>query len=126
MSVFRTATFGDIKFGKFFTARDIEDIQNLAKRQNYMAYDENLVDFNVLTPILPREFFLMPYFEYTLTAVDRLDNLAYKFYGDPDYWWCIASFNRIIDPFDISDIEMITVPHKSELFHMLIQLRFER
>ena len=25
---------------------------------------------------------------------DRLDNLAYEFYGDPRYWWVIAWFNK--------------------------------
>lgn len=28
-----------------------------------------------------------------------LDSLANKYYGRPDYWWIIADFNRISDPF---------------------------
>ena len=28
-----------------------------------------------------------------------LDGLAFKYYGRPDYYWIIADFNRIQDPF---------------------------
>lgn len=28
-----------------------------------------------------------------------LDSLANKYYGRPDYWWIIADFNQIQDPF---------------------------
>lgn len=30
---------------------------------------------------------------------DSLDSLALKYYNDPTYWWIIAYFNNIIDPF---------------------------
>ena len=30
---------------------------------------------------------------------DSLDSLAEKYYGRPDYYWVIADFNDIIDPF---------------------------
>lgn len=39
---------------------------------------------------------------YVLVHVDQsttLDSLANKYYGRPDYWWIIADFNRISDPF---------------------------
>ena len=124
MSIFKTATFGDIKLGNFLTARDIEEIQELANRQNYLSFDDEMVDMNPLTGILPLDFYLLPYFEYALTAVDRIDNLAYKFYGDPDYWWCIAEYNRILDPTDISDITTLKIPHKAHLFSVLVNIRF--
>lgn len=40
--------------------------------------------------------------EYVLVEVrerDTLDSLALKYYGRPDYYWVIADFNRISDPF---------------------------
>lgn len=39
---------------------------------------------------------------YTLVNVEMnttLDGLAAKYYGRPDYYWIIADFNRIQDPF---------------------------
>lgn len=39
---------------------------------------------------------------YTLVNVSMnttLDGLAFKYYGRPDYYWIIADFNRIQDPF---------------------------
>ena len=36
---------------------------------------------------------------HTLTPFDTLETLALHYYGRPDYFWVIADFNRIIDPF---------------------------
>lgn len=35
----------------------------------------------------------------SINANTTLDFLANKYYGRPDYWWAIADFNRIQDPF---------------------------
>ena len=32
---------------------------------------------------------------YQSKSVDRLDTLAYSFYGDPIYWWVIAAANDL-------------------------------
>ena len=40
-----------------------------------------------------------PYTTIKLNQMDTLDSLALKYYGRPDYFWVIADFNRIIDPF---------------------------
>ena len=32
-------------------------------------------------------------------STTSLDFLSNKYYGRPDYWWIIADFNRIQDPF---------------------------
>lgn len=34
-----------------------------------------------------------------VTVDETLDALANKYYGRPDYWWIIADFNHIQDPF---------------------------
>lgn len=39
------------------------------------------------------------YVAHTVTDKDTLDSLALKYYGRPDYYWIIADFNRIRDPF---------------------------
>lgn len=32
---------------------------------------------------------------------ETLDSLANYYYGRPDYYWVIADFNRIFDPFEV-------------------------
>lgn len=36
---------------------------------------------------------------HTVEETDSLDSLALYYYGRPDYYWVIADFNRIKDPF---------------------------
>lgn len=36
---------------------------------------------------------------HTVQETDSLDSLALYYYGRPDYYWVIADFNRIRDPF---------------------------
>ena len=36
---------------------------------------------------------------HKITQEDTLDSLALKYYNNPTYWWVIAFFNNIPDPF---------------------------
>lgn len=36
---------------------------------------------------------------YKCGVHDTLEKIALNLYGNPQYWWIIADFNRIIDPF---------------------------
>lgn len=49
-------------------------------------------------------------FEHVLQLGERLDTLAHKYYGDPDYWWVIALSNRIQDPFSLVTGRRLRVP----------------
>jgi hypothetical protein len=40
-----------------------------------------------------------PFFMHTLKQEDTLDSLALTYYNNPTYWWVIAYFNKISDPF---------------------------
>ena len=37
------------------------------------------------------------YTTYTPSNYERLDNIAYKFYGSAEYWWIIAKANKIVN-----------------------------
>lgn len=41
---------------------------------------------------------------------DRLDNLAYKYYGDSTLWWIIAKANDIVGKTVLSADEVIRIP----------------
>ena len=36
---------------------------------------------------------------HKITSADTLNTLALKYYNNPTFWWIIASFNDIQDPF---------------------------
>lgn len=40
-----------------------------------------------------------PYLIHKIEAADTLDSLALTYYNNPTYWWVIAYFNKINDPF---------------------------
>jgi hypothetical protein len=56
---------------------------------------------------------------HTLTPSDTLDSLALFYYGRPDYYWIIADFNRIIDPFmKLTDkFKTIKIPSISYIYY---------
>jgi hypothetical protein len=56
-----------------------------------------------------------PYISHKLIASDTLDSLALKYYNNPTYWWAIAYFNKIIDPFKplVSRYTVIKIPNLS-------------
>lgn len=58
-----------------------------------------------------------PYVVVKIKAETTLDYLANKYYGRPDYYWIIADFNSIQDPFiKLSDyFEFIKIPSLSEI-----------
>ena len=40
-----------------------------------------------------------PYVLHKVTQEDTFDSLSLKYYNNPTYWWYIAEFNKILDPF---------------------------
>lgn len=44
--------------------------------------------------------FSTPYLSHKLVPEDTLDSLALDYYNNPTFWWIIASFNKILDPFE--------------------------
>lgn len=57
------------------------------------------------------------YIKHTVSSLDTLDSLAFKYYGRPDLFWFIALFNDINDPFiNLSEVyEYILIPSLSGL-----------
>ena len=40
------------------------------------------------------------YVSHTIRQNDTLDNLSLTYYGRPDYYWIIADYNNIQDPYE--------------------------
>lgn len=52
------------------------------------------------------------YYEHSYIQGERLDQLAYKYYKNSEYWWIIPEFNPQIKDFtNISDGTIIRIPN---------------
>lgn len=93
---------------------------NFAKWSADVDEDQNGFDFFELTeyPDLPEQ---PDDIDYLVKTTDRIDLLAYKFYGDPVLWWVISIANDFeLLPNDLVDGETIRIPSprfvQNELF----------
>ena len=125
MSIYKLATFNDIEFKEFIRGKKIEVRQDILSRHNYLSFSRTLQDYNVLTHIAGTEFYHFPYTSRRLVEGDRIDNIANDAYGDPDFWWILAKFNRIIDPRDISNITEIKIPLETYVMSYLVDKTIE-
>jgi len=50
---------------------------------------------------------LTKYWEHVYKTGERLDDIAFKYYNRPEYWWIIPEYNPVID--DINNIPAGTV-----------------
>lgn len=55
------------------------------------------------------------YHEVQNSEEGRLDIIANKYYGSPEYWWIIAMANDYIDPFYIKAGTLVRIPKFSSL-----------
>ena len=57
------------------------------------------------------------YVAHKVIQTDTLESLALNYYGRPDYYWVIADFNRIQDPFiKLTDkFDIIKIPTLSNI-----------
>lgn len=56
------------------------------------------------------------YIIHKVEIPDTLDSLAYQYYGNPTFYWIIADFNRIHDPFKkLETGTNIKIPSFSEI-----------
>lgn len=48
---------------------------------------------------------------YEVTEIDRIENIAVKFLGNPELWWQIMDINpEILNPFEIPPGTMLRIP----------------
>jgi len=47
---------------------------------------------------------------YEVSGQERLDEIAYRFYGDPSMWRLIARANKIADPLNLQAGQVLWIP----------------
>jgi hypothetical protein len=122
MSLYRKSNYSRIKVDKFLTAPDIVKIQDILTRTRYMDYTSTIHDYNLPKKVFSSDFYSIPYVDYPLVTGDRLQNIAFDYYGDSDYWWLIAKYNKIVDPMDITSFSVLRLPMLAGLSRHLMKL----
>lgn len=77
-------------------------------------------DLTEYPQIIPRNDDL----RYEVSRGDRIDLLAYKFYGNPDLWWVIAIANDMEMPATgLNEGETIRIPTAQRVFNEILQAK---
>ena len=122
MSVYKSARYSVLKIDDFITAPNTVVEQKILNRTLYMDYSDIIFDYNLPKKIMADSFYLIPSFPFLLVSGDRLQNIAFDQYGDSDYWWILAKYNKIVDPMDISGLTTIEIPMTTPLYSYLMDL----
>lgn len=84
-------------------------------------YEYSTIDFvsttanGSLNPIVFYQFSdlgLVSYYQHVYVAGERLDQIAYRYYRSPEYWWIIPEFNpEIVDFINIEPGTVLRIPN---------------
>lgn len=55
------------------------------------------------------------------SEVNRLDNIAYTYYGTPEFIWIIMAVNNILDPFNIKENTVLRILPKNYIEYNLLR-----
>ena len=55
------------------------------------------------------------------SEVNRLDNIAYKYYDTPEFIWILMAVNNIIDPFNIKENTVLRILPKDYIEYNLLR-----
>jgi len=58
---------------------------------------------------------------YTVRENDRIDNLAYKYFGRADLWWVIADYNSLSFPLVLDLGSILRLPSNHHLLMDLLK-----
>ena len=60
-------------------------------------------------------------FYHTVRQGDRIDTIAYKYYGRADLWWVIADYNTLMFPLVLEIGSSLRLPSTKHLFMDLLR-----
>ena len=77
--------------------KQYENISRYASFPYYYHTEDNKYIYGITSQIDKSISFV----SHKVEQKDTLDNLSLTYYGRPDYYWMIADFNNIQDPYEI-------------------------
>lgn len=84
----------DITKGKYYKSYDY------ISRYQPFYYSYNIEDDKYVYSLTSQLSKDVSYAKVSIKQGDTLESLSNKYYGRPDYYWVIADFNSIQDPFE--------------------------
>lgn len=101
-----------------YTDKQTKDYPSLSRYESVPFYYDTLNNkyiYGLCRPLSESSSYTL----HTLVPSDTLDSLALFYYGRPDYYWIIADFNRIVDPFiKLTDkFKTIKIPSISYIYY---------
>ena len=93
-------------------------------RSRFYAFNETLEDFDALDSPFVRDLVeLKSQGSVTISAdlVNGLDLIAEQIYGDDEFWWIIAEFNKLDDPFDLVIGDQLRYPNKQDIEDLMFK-----
>ena len=68
---------------------------------------------NVVTVFRTFPVYSVSFSLYEVTEIDRIENIAVKFLGNPEMWWQIMDINpEILNPFEIPLGTLLRIPNE--------------
>lgn len=95
---------------EYCNCHDYEHIsryKGLRQISHLMDNNKRFTALETANPLISKAKFR--YYEVTSTEENRLDLIAFKFYGSPNYSWVISYFNNIEDGFTVHEGQKIKI-----------------
>lgn len=91
-------------------------------RYTPFSYDYHTLDDKYIYEVTSQLNKDVTYVEHKIKESDTLDTLSLKYYGRPDYYWIIADFNSIQDPYVelFGRYEKLRIPTLSDITFKVI------
>lgn len=104
----------EIKYLAKSKVAGVNDVSRYRKLRRILENDEQYIETYEHLPV--EKTATDVYHIVTLADVNRLDLIAYQYYGNPQMWWVIAEASEITDPFDIPIGTVVRIPQKTTLY----------
>lgn len=78
--------------------KSFKDYKSISRYSTFPIYYHN-EDSKYIYSLTSHLIDNIQYVAHKVSELDNLDSLAFKYYGRPDYYWIIADFNKIQDPY---------------------------
>lgn len=91
--------------------KNFKQYENISRYTSFPYY-YHIVDNKYIYGITSHIDKSISFVSHKIKQGDTLDNLSLTYYGRPDYYWIIADFNNITDPYEelFSKYDLLKIP----------------
>lgn len=97
--------------------RDIDSCGPLFRYRNTPVIQDGSIVYNDLPDVVDiGESVDDIYHTVTIQEENRIDVVAYNFYGNVGFWWILASANNIVDPTVLEAGSILRIPPRKSFY----------